>query len=210
MTQKRPPTVFLIDDSADVRESLTWLIGMSGFAVEAFSSAEAFLEAYSEEGPTCLILDLKMPGMSGTELQAELARRGIDVPIVFLTAYGDIPATVRAIRAGAVDFLTKPVEIPVLLDRIQAILAQEAQRHARKRAEREVAAGLATLTPREAEVASLLVTGRSNKEIARKLGISHRTVEAHRARVMDKTRAANLIQLASLFAYRSESDGSVR
>lgn len=210
MTQKRPPTVFLIDDSADVRESLTWLIGMSGFAVEAFSSAEAFLEAYSEEGPTCLILDLKMPGMSGTELQAELARRGIDVPIVFLTAYGDIPATVRAIRAGAVDFLTKPVEIPVLLDRIQAILAQEAQRYARKRAEREVAAGLATLTPREAEVASLLVTGRSNKEIARKLGISHRTVEAHRARVMDKTRAANLIQLASLFAYRSESDGSVR
>lgn len=193
-----PPTVFLVDDAAAVRETLAKLIEMSGLAVETYASAEAFLESYDPGRPGCLVLDLKMPGMSGIELQAELGRRGIGLPIIFLTAFGDIPTTVRAIQAGAVDFLTKPVQAKPFLERIQAALAQDIHRYERAQAAMDAASRLDRLSPREQEVAALLVAGHANKEIARKLGISHRTVEMHRARIMDKTRAANLIQLARL------------
>lgn len=192
------PTVFLVDDDDAVRDSLTLLFETAGLAAEAYPSAETFLDAYRSERPGCLVLDVSMPGMSGTDLQTALNRREIRLPIIFLTAHGDIPMTVRAIKAGAADFLTKPVQAKPLLERVQAAIVQDLQQRERMRAEPGTGATLATLTPRELEVAKLLVEGCTNKAIARHLGISHRTVENHRARVMEKTHSANLIQLARL------------
>lgn len=192
------PTVFLVDDDAAVRDSLTMLLETSGLAVEAYAGAEDFLDAYDPVRPGCLVLDEKMPGMSGTELQAELGRRNICLPIIFLTAYGDIPMTVRAIQAGAVNFLTKPVQARPLLEQVQAALTQDVRRRERQRLGAGINPVVASLTLREREVVDLLLEGCTNKEIAQKLGISHRTVENHRARIMEKTHAANLMQLARL------------
>ncbi|MGD0958809.1 MAG: response regulator [Methylomonas sp.] len=186
-------SIFIVDDDAAVRDSLMFLIKTAGFNVSAYASAEAFLESYIPEQPGCLILDLNMPGMSGPDLQAELVKRNHELPIIFLTGYGDIPATVRAMQAGAFNFLTKPVKPQLLIELIQlAILEDIRQRHSLHKG---VKKGLASLTPREQEIAILLTQGCSNKEIAHQLGISHRTVENHRARVMEKTGAANLIEL---------------
>lgn len=192
------PTVFLVDDDDAVRDSLALLFETAGLAAEAYPSAETFLDAYRPERPGCLVLDVSMPGMSGTDLQTELNRRDVRLPIIFLTAHGDIPMTVRTIKAGAVDFLTKPVQAKPLLERVQAAIAQDLQQRERLKLEPGAGASLATLTPRELEVAKLLVEGCTNKEIARRLGISHRTVENHRARVMEKTHSTHLIQLARL------------
>lgn len=203
MNQNHLPTVFLVDDSIDVRESLTQLIEMNGLTVEAFSSAEQLLEANLDDRMGCLILDLKMPGMNGLELQTVLSQRGIALPIIFLTAHGDIPASVKAIQAGAIDFLTKPVEPVLLLGRIQQAIVRDVQRHERLIIEREYQQRLTNLTPREIEVANLLAAGHLNKSIGQLLGISHRTVENHRARIMDKTGVTNLIELANLLKKHS-------
>ncbi len=190
------PTVFVVDDDAAVRDSLIFMIQTVGLTVEGYPSAEAFLEAYHPDRPGCLVLDLSMPGMNGTDLQTELVNRNVMLPIIFLTALIDIPTTVRAIQAGAVDFLTKPVKAQLLLERVQAAIVQDVRRHERMLAGTENS--LTNLTPREQEVAILLTKGSSNKEIARQLGISPRTVENHRSRVMEKTRSANLIELSRL------------
>ncbi|QWF70964.1 response regulator transcription factor [Methylomonas paludis] len=190
------PIVYLVDDDAAVRDSLTLLIKTAGLNVAAYSGAEEFLAAYRPDRAACLVLDLSMPGMSGTELQAELARRNLCLPIIFLSAHGDIPTTVRAIQAGAVDFLTKPVQAQLLLEIIQAAIIQDVRR--RERSPSSAEDSLSKLTPREQEIAILLISGSTNKEIARHLGISPRTVENHRARVMEKTHAGNLIELARL------------
>jgi len=203
MNQNHLPTVFLVDDSIDVRESLTQLIEMNGLTVEAFSSAEQLLETNLDDRMGCLILDLKMPGMNGLELQTVLFQRGIALPIIFLTAHGDIPASVKAIQAGAIDFLTKPVEPVLLLGRIQQAIVRDVQRHERLIIEREYQQRLTNLTPREIEVANLLDAGHLNKSIGQQLGISHRTVENHRARIMDKTGVTNLIELANLLKKHS-------
>lgn len=203
MNQNHLPTVFLVDDSIDVRESLTQLIEMNGLTVEAFSSAEQLLETNLDDRMGCLILDLKMPGMNGLELQTVLSQRGIALPIIFLTAHGDIPASVKAIQAGAIDFLTKPVEPVLLLGRIQQAIVRDVQRHERLIIEREYQQRLTNLTPREIEVANLLAAGHLNKSIGQLLGISHRTVENHRARIMDKTGVTNLIELANLLKKHS-------
>jgi FixJ family two-component response regulator len=198
-----PSTVYLVDDDDAVRDSLALLFETAGLPVECYPSAETFLDAYRPDRAGCLVLDVSMPGLSGTELQAVLARRGFRLPIIFLTAHGDIPMTVRAIKAGAVDFLTKPVQARPLLERVQAAIAEDLRQRERLRIEPAAAAILASLTPRELEVAQLLVEGRTNKEIARHLGISHRTVENHRARVMEKTRTHHLVELARLMEWRA-------
>ena len=195
------PVVFLVDDDAAVRDSLSLLIKTAGLSVVAYASAEDFLLGYNPDQAGCLVLDLSMPGMSGTELQAELAKRNLCLPIIFLTAHGDIPTTVRAIQAGAVDFLTKPVQAQVLLERIQAASMSDVLR--RERMHIGIDNGLTKLTPREMEIAVLLVAGETNKEIARSLGISPRTVENHRARVMEKTQVCNLIELARLIEHQN-------
>lgn len=191
--------IFVVDDDAAVRDGLVLLLESAGFETEVHASAGDFLESlHSGNAGACLLLDVKMPGMSGPDLQAELARRGIELPIIFLTAHGDIPTAVQAIKAGAVDFLTKPVEGDLLIGRVQTVLDKFSADHRREAANRSRCARVARLTAREREVMRLAVTGQANKEIAQRLGISHRTVEIHRARVMQKTRAANLVELVHL------------
>lgn len=190
-------TVFVVDDDQAVRDGLRALLETSGYEVEASPSAEAFLAAFDASRPGCLVLDVRLPQMTGLELQAELARRGSTLPIVFLSAHGDIPMTVAAMRAGASDFLTKPVDGALLVEKVEAALRTGSAQAAGAQAAQ---ARLGSLTEREREVMDLAVGGLTNKEIAQALGISHRTVEVHRGRVMQKTRAAHLLELAQLVA----------
>lgn len=191
------PKVFVVDDDAAVRDGLALLLESAGFLVETYASASEFLtQAEILPHVACLLLDVRMPEISGPMLQAELARRGLELPIIFLSAHGDIPTAVQAIKAGAVDFLTKPVDGDVLIQRVQAALDAAAAKARRSQEGR--CAGVARLTAREREVMRLAVMGHANKEIAQRLGISHRTVEIHRARVMRKTGAANLVELVHL------------
>ncbi len=183
--------VYVVDDDAAVRDALTLLLETAGLQAVACDSAETFLHAYRSGPAGCIVLDIRMPGMSGLDLQQVLRERGIGLPIVFLTAHGDIPTTVRAMKAGAMDFLTKPVDGRRLVEHVRAAIARSEQDVARE-------ARMATLTEREREVLMLAVQGRPNKDIARELGISHRTVELHRSRILAKTGASSLLELARL------------
>jgi FixJ family two-component response regulator len=193
------PCIFLVDDDYAVRDSLGLVLEAAGFSYQTFESAEQFLEIYSPETPGCLLLDMNMPGLNGDELQAELTRRNIHLPIIFLTAHGDIAMSVRAIKAGADDFLTKPVSNKLLIERIQAALQHEALIQEQNTAKKVICARLSSLTSRELEVLPLIVSGQTNKEIARQLDISHRTVEIHRAQILKKTAVANLMELVRLY-----------
>lgn len=193
------PCVFVVDDDDVVRDSLGLVFETAELAYQTFASAECFLESYCPDQPGCLVLDVNMPGLDGHELQAELIRRHIHLPIIFLTAYGDIPMTVRAMKAGAVDFLTKPVSTELLLDRVQAALQSEINTYAQAIKGQALCDRLNGLTSRELEIMGMVVAGLTNKEIARRLGISHRTVEIHRAKVMEKTGATNLLELARIY-----------
>jgi RNA polymerase sigma factor (sigma-70 family) len=192
------PTVFVVDDDAAVRDGLALLLDTAGLAVETYDGAAAFLATCSPGRAGCLILDVRMPEMSGPELQAELIRRGVDLPIIFLTAHGDIPTTVQAMKAGAMDFLTKPVVGDELLDRVFAAFEKSARLREQATARQSLRERLEGLTGREREIMKLVADGLPNKEIARSLGISHRTVEVHRARVMQKTGVTNLVELSRL------------
>lgn len=187
------PCVFIVDDDFAVRDSLGQVMEAAGLAHQLFESAEEFLEAYKPGQLGCLILDLNMPNMTGEELQLELNRLNIKLPIIFLTAFGDIPTTVRAIKAGAIDFLTKPVASKILIERIETVLQQQSTIFEQGHCNR-----MMTLTARELDVMRLVIAGYSNKLIARQLGISHRTVEIHRARVMEKTGSNNLLDLVRI------------
>lgn len=193
------PCVFIVDDDYAVRDSLGLVFKTAGLNYQTFENAEHFLETYSGGTPGCLLLDMNMPGLNGDELQIELIRRDIHLPIIFLTAYGDIPMTVRAMKAGAIDFLTKPVPSKLLIERIQTVLKHETQIQEQNREKQELRERLSCLTSREMELLPLIVAGKSNKEIARQLDVSHRTIEIHRARVLKKTGATNLMELARLY-----------
>jgi FixJ family two-component response regulator len=185
------PVVFIIDDDEVVRSVLAESIEAGGYTVRTFPSAEAFIAGCSPDCRGCIVLDVKMPGMDGPTLQKELLQRDIRLPIIFLSAHGNIPLTVRTIKAGAVDFLTKPVDTEVLLERIRtACEINNRFIEAKKRLE--------NLTDREHEVLSLAVQGKANKEIARELDISPRTVEVHRSHIMHKTGAASLLELVEI------------
>ncbi len=190
--------VFVVDDDPAVRDSLTILLEQEDLTVESFASAEAFLAARRPLAGNCAIVDIRMPGMDGLSLQEELIKHGAPLPLIFLTGHGDIPQTVRAIKGGAVDFLTKPVTGAALLASVQAALAESERLKSRAQANYSAAARIASLSNREKEVALLAIEGLHNKEIARRLGISHRTVEVHRARVMHKTGTDTLFDLARL------------
>jgi FixJ family two-component response regulator len=192
------PVIHLVDDDDAVRDSLSLLIESEGYKVQAHASAEAFLDACAPDSRGCAIIDLRMPGMGGMQLQEEMARRGFLLPIIFLTGYGDIPTSVRAIKAGAVDFLTKPVTGMDLLNCIADALAGADERQARASRNANAQALVSGLTGREEAVMRLVVDGLSNKEIGKRLGISHRTVEIHKANVMHKTGASTLMELAHL------------
>ena len=192
------PTVFVVDDDQDMRELLRHLVGSVGLTVETSARAQQFLDTYDAGRPGCLVLDVRMPGMSGLDLQEELAARKISLPIIMITGYGDVPTAVCALRAGAVDFVEKPFSRQLLLDRIRH--AMEVDRKARRaQAQRaEVAARLARLTPREREVMELVIAGNANKVIAIDLGLCEKTVEVHRARVMRKMEVDCLAELVRL------------
>ena len=192
------PCIFIVDDDHAVRDALGLIMETAGLAYRAFESAEQFLQTYCPGQPGCLLLDVNLPGLNGHELQTELIRRNIHLPIIFLTAYGDIPMTVRAIKAGAVDFLTKPVPRKLLLERIEAVLQNEAMAHEHDIAKKAQCSCLNTLTARELEILPLVLAGHPNKIIAKHLGVSYRTIEIHRIRILKKTGTTNLLELANL------------
>jgi len=191
-------TVFVVDDDASVRRSLTRLLEAAGYTVEAFASAREFLNAAQAPGASCLVLDLRMPGSSGLDLQKTLAQAVHRIPIVFVTGHGDIPMSVQAMKAGAIDFLTKPYAAKDLLDAIRRALDKDTTDLGREARTRSIHARVETLTPRERQVFALVVTGMLNKQIAAQLGVVEKTVKVHRARVMDKMRAGSVAELVRL------------
>lgn len=198
------PTVFVVDDDAAVRDSLSWMIEAAGLNVETFASAEDFLASYDPLRPGCLVLDMRMPGMSGIALQKQLASRNIDIAIIFITAHASVPTAVHAMRAGAIDFLTKPFSEDLLIDRITQCIEEARKRQVRNAAQADLAARFALLTPREKEILHDVVAGKPNKVIAAERAISQKTVEAHRARMMQKLRARSLPDLMRMVLQRRD------
>lgn len=179
-------TVFLVDDDEASLRSTRWLLESEGFAVETYASATEYLDAYDPQKPGCLVLDIRMPEMDGLELQERLVSAGEHIPIIFVTAYADVPTCVRAMRAGAVDFLEKPVDGQLLLKRIRCALEADSHRRSQGASRAEIETRIKQLSPREREVAKLLHEGKSIKCIAAQLGISVRTALKHRVRIMEK------------------------
>jgi RNA polymerase sigma factor (sigma-70 family) len=196
--------IYLVDDDPAVRDSLTLLLEQQDFVVQSFPSADAFLQAARPDWHGCAIVDLRMPAKDGLALQEEMSARGLLVPVVFLTGHGDIPATVRAMKSGAVDFLTKPVKGDTLLASIRSALEVATRLDDKQQKNQAAVQAVDALTEREREVMRLVAQGLSNKEIARELGISHRTVEIHRARVMRKTGAESEMDLFQILQVASD------
>lgn len=194
------PTVFVVDDDASVRKALERLLGGAGYRVTSFARAADFLSLRAFDVSGCLLLDLAMPEMDGLELQAALAEMDNAMPVIFLTGHGDIPASVQAMKAGAVDFLTKPVDEEALLAAIGVALERQSQTIEARRNIAALRSRFETLSPREHEVMQLVVSGMLNKQIASQLGISEKTVKVHRARVMEKTGSSSLAELVRMCA----------
>lgn len=192
------PIVFVIDDDRLVREAVADLLDSSGFTVQTFGSATEFVKGQRPDVPACLLLDVELPDVSGLDLQAELAKSGVEVPIVFLTGHGDIPMSVRAMKAGAVEFLTKPFGKQELLDAIKEALLRDSRVRKQRSESFELQKRLESLTPREREVLALVVTGRLNKQIAGELGTTEETIKVHRGRVMRKMGADSLADLVRI------------
>jgi len=192
------PTVFIVDDDAAIRLSLRMLLEAEGLSVEDFASAEDFLAVCTPQFCGCLITDLRMPRINGLQLQAALAQRGVETPIILLTGHADVPAAVESLKAGAIDFLEKPFDPPILLKQIHKALAMDGERLARRAVNHKHLTQLERLTPREQEVAARVSDGQSNKVIAIELGISDRTVELHRARAMKKLQVRTVPDLVRL------------
>ncbi len=192
------PTVFVVDDDQAMRNSLKWLIESVSMQVETFESANAFIQSYYPGRSGCLLLDVRMPGMSGLELQEYLRVNQIAIPVIIITGHGDVPMAVRAMKAGAVDFIEKPFNDELLLESIRQAMALDARQRDIQAQRAEIATRLARLTPREHEVMVMVTNGQANKEIANALGVSSKTVEAHRARVMEKMEADSLAELVRM------------
>jgi two-component system response regulator FixJ len=193
-----PPTVFIVDDDEAVRSSLHFLLRSVGLPAATFESAQQFLDSYDARRPGCLVLDVRMPGMGGLELQQQLNLRGVTIPVIFITGHGDVPMAVEAMQHGAFDFLQKPFREQDLVDRIQRALAQDRSNRQELAQKAQIRARRESLTPRENDVLTLIVAGKPNKVIAAELGLSQRTVEIHRAHVMEKMAAGSLAQLVRM------------
>ncbi len=196
----REATVFVVDDDEAVRRFLRGLIESVDLSVETYGSAQEFLDAYEPGRPGCLLLDVRMPGMSGLELQRELAERTSDLPVIILTGHGNVQVAVHAMKAGAFDFVEKPFNNDLLLDRIQKAVAESVEADSNRIKQDEITSRLQLLTPRERQVLDLVVAGQTNKGVARHLDISEKTVEIHRAKVMEKMHAKSLADLVNMIA----------
>jgi two-component system response regulator FixJ len=199
-------TVFIVDDEEPMRNALQRLFRAEGLAAEAHASADDFLNAYKADRPGCLLLDLMMPGMTGLELQADLVQRGFRIPILFLTGAGEVATAVAAMKAGAIDFIEKPFDNAFLVERVRRALEYATGQQIAHFGADEIRRRMALLTPREREVMQYVVAGNTSKTTARLLGVSHRTVEIHRARIMEKMQAESLADLVrmALDAERNE------
>ena len=192
------PVVFVVDDDPAMRDSLRWLIESTGLRVETYADAQTFLRAIRPDVPGCLVLDVRIPGMSGLDLQAELARRGIGLPTIIVTGHAEVAMAVRAVKAGAIDFIEKPFSDQLLLDRVRQGLEMDRRERAARERRAEIMRRMGALSQREREVLELVVAGRANKEIAAALGLSTKTVEVHRAHVMEKMQASSVAELVRL------------
>lgn len=192
------PVIFVIDDDPSVRSSLKFLLGTVGLQVESFDSAETFLRMKPPDKPSCLVLDVRLPGLSGLDFQRALVARNIHIPTVFITGHGDIPMSVHAMKAGAVEFLTKPFRDQDLLDAIHVALERDRARRNEEKDITELQQRFKSLTPREQEVISMVVSGMLNKQIAGELGTAENTVKVHRSRAMEKMHAQSLADLVRM------------
>ena len=199
------PCVFVVDDDEAVRDGLCELFAAEGISARAFSSAEEFLGADVARQPGCVLLDIHMPGMTGIELQSELARQGATIPVIIVTGQGDVPKAVATLKAGAMDFIEKPVDPAALLQVVGQAFDREGRSRHDAEEQHETELRLATLSPREHQVLDLVVAGHSNKAIGAKLGISVRTVENHRAKLMDKMQCANVSSLITMILQSKKS-----
>ena len=195
-----PPIVFLLDDEPAVVVALARMLQSSGFTVSPYTSAAEFLEAHDAETPGCLVADVRMPGMNGLELQRTLRARGVDRAIVFVTGQGDIPTTVQAMKAGAVTFLSKPVQRAELVAAVREALLRDAIGRAQHREREDLVRRLASLTPRERQVLELVATGMLNKQIAAELGAAEKTIKVHRGRIMEKMQVRTATALVGLLS----------
>ena len=204
------PVVFVVDDDASVRSSLKFLLSTVGLDVESFDSADSFLRKALPDAPSCLVLDIRLPGLSGLDFQRELAAKKISIPIIFLTGHGDIPMSVRAMKAGAVEFLTKPFRDQDLLDAVRIALERD---RGRREQEKEVAVlqqRFDSLTPRERDVISMVVSGMLNKQIADQLGTAESTVKVQRSRALEKMQADSLVDLVRMIEKLKDPSAKVR
>jgi RNA polymerase sigma factor (sigma-70 family) len=192
------PVVFVVDDDPSVRSSLKFLLNSMGLQVESFDSAETFLQRKSSDAPSCLVLDVRLRGLSGLDFQRELAARNIRIPIVFVTGHGDIPMSVRAMKAGAIEFLTKPYRDQDLLDAVRLALERDRARREQEKDLTDLRQRFESLTPREQEVISMVVLGMLNKQIADQLGTAENTVKVHRSRAMEKMNAQSFADLVRM------------
>jgi two-component system response regulator FixJ len=195
VSMQNEPTVFVVDDDQAVRDSLCWLIEAAGLNVKACVSAVEFLSLYDPQWPGCLVLDVRLPGMSGLDLQRELQQRQIQIPIIIITGHGDVSTAVRAMKAGAIDFIEKPFSDDALIQRIRDALDRDATARMAQADRLSIQQRIASLTPREKQVLELVVQGKLNKQIAADLQLSQKTVEAHRANLMSKMQATNVADL---------------
>ncbi|MNF75671.1 Transcriptional regulatory protein TdiR [compost metagenome] len=205
----REQTVFVVDDEVSVRNSLKWLLESVQIPVQTFESGHAFLAAHTDNRQGCIVLDVRMPGMSGLELMKRLHNMGMRAPIIFLSAHGDVPMAVQALKDGAFDFLEKPYNNQRFLDCVQSALERDALNRLNRNADEELLERLKNLTVREQEIINLVVAGKSNKEIGKLLNISHKTVEAHRGRLMAKMGVNNLVDLVRVMTTHYAVNGNI-
>lgn len=202
------PTVFIVDDDEAVRRSLRRLIASAGMAVEDYATAEEYADRCDPSRPGCLVLDVRMPGMSGLELQKMLQQKGIRIPVIIISGHGDVPKAVQAMKGGAVDFIEKPFKGDVLLDRIHQAIELDGQLRRRQARRAEVQSRLTLLTPREREIMELLATGTPVKQVAYQLGLSRKTVDVHRSHIMMKLQIDSLIDLVRMLQFVQPPSGS--
>lgn len=200
--------VYVVDDDAELRQSLTWLLKSVGLEVRTFASGREFLDGYDPGRPGCVLLDLRMPQMGGLELQEHLLAREFACPIIIITGYAEVPAAVRAMKAGAVDFIEKPFSDQTLVERVQRAIERAVEAHQERQRRRSLSARLGRLTPRETQVMHYVVDGLANKQVAARLGLSERTVEIHRAQVMRKLEVESVADLVRVALQAQDSRGS--